>query len=56
VLYEVDFAEKINECFYTIHNELIYAGSVSECKHQAKEIRDTLNQYQKREIHIFIEA
>lgn len=56
MLYPVDFSIKLNGSFQTIHSELIYASSVSECQETAKSIRKELPQHQHYEVHIFIEA
>jgi hypothetical protein len=56
MLYEVDFSIKINGRFKSLHKELIFANSVTECRDKAKLIRDELLQNDKNQIHIFIEA
>lgn len=53
MLFSVDFSIRVNGNFRTVHTELIFANSVSECKRVAKEISNTL---QHENIHIFIDA
>lgn len=54
MLFPVDFSIKINEDFYPVHTELIFANTVSECMKEAREIKKTLPQQDS--IHIFIDA
>jgi hypothetical protein len=56
MIYPVDFSIKINHSFCTIHSELIFADSVSECQEKAENIRDHLPQHRKQHVHIFIDA
>lgn len=56
MLFEVDFSIKVNESFCTIHTAFIHAQSVSDCRYQAEEIRDSLHQSKRNQIHIFIRA
>lgn len=56
MIYPVDFSIKVNDSFCTIHSELIFANSVSECQDVAENIRETLPQYKKHHVLIFIEA
>jgi hypothetical protein len=56
MLYEVDFAIKINQCFQTVHKAFIDAESVSECQDHAEEVREQLPVNQNNHVHIFIEA
>jgi hypothetical protein len=53
MLFSVDFSIRVNGNFQTVHTELIFANSVSECKQEAMKISNTL---QQEDIHIFIEA
>lgn len=55
MLFEVDFAIKINESFCTIYIAFLQAETVSECHSQATEIANTLPQSKNHEVHIFIE-
>lgn len=56
MIYEVDFAIKINNTFQTIHTAFIEAISVSECQHKAETIKDKLPHAKTEDIRIFIEA
>jgi hypothetical protein len=56
MLYEVDFAIKLNGSFSTVHTEYIFAHSVSECQDRAEEILQDLPQNKNHHVHIFIEA
>ena len=56
MLYLVDFSIKINGNFNSVHNELIFANSVSECKKIADIICNELSANCRNDIHIFIEA
>ncbi|WP_170169225.1 hypothetical protein [Mesobacillus subterraneus] len=56
MLFEVDFAVKINNCFQTVHKAFIDAESVLECHDQAEEVREQLPVNQNNHVHIFIEA
>lgn len=51
MLFEVEFAEKKNGYFETIHTALIHALTVSECRQIAFEIADQLG---KGDIQVFI--
>jgi hypothetical protein len=51
MLFPVDFSIRVNGNFHTVHTELIFANSVSECKQLANEISKTLSQ---ENIHIFL--
>ena len=56
MLFEVDFALKINGTFQTISKDFIFAESVSECQDKAEEIRKKLRHSKNQNIYIFIEA
>ncbi|MCM3663476.1 hypothetical protein M3204_03620 [Mesobacillus subterraneus] len=56
MLFEVDFAIKINNCFQTVHKAFIDAESVSDCMYQAEEEIEQLPVNKSNQIHIFIEA
>lgn len=56
MLFEVDFAIKINNCFHTVHKAFIDAESVSDCMYQAEEEKEQLPANESNQIHIFIEA
>jgi hypothetical protein len=54
MLFEVDFAVKINDSFQTIHKEFIFADSVSKCQGEAETIRNELPHNRNHHIYIFI--
>jgi hypothetical protein len=54
MVFEIDFALKINGSFQTFHKELIFAGSVSECQDMAEAIRAELPHNQNYQVYIFI--
>jgi hypothetical protein len=56
MVYPVNFSIKINESFCTVQTALIFADSVSECMDKAEGVKETLPQYKKHHVHIFIEA
>ena len=56
LLFEVDFALKINGNFQTVHKEFIFAESVSECQFEAESIREELFIRKNQHVHIFIES
>lgn len=56
MLYEVDFAIKVNGSFSTIYTAFVQALSVSECQFKAEEIRDSLPQARNHNVQIFIGA
>ncbi|NEX77397.1 hypothetical protein G4Z05_00585 [Bacillus thermocopriae] len=56
MLFEVDFALRINDNFLTIHKAFVLADSVSECQKKAEGIRNELPQNKLHQVHIFIEA
>jgi hypothetical protein len=56
MLYQVDFSIKVNGSFFNVHQEFIFAQSVSECQDHAEKIREELPHNQQHHVHIFIEA
>lgn len=56
MIFEVDFAIQINNDFQTIHKELIFAESVTECMDKAKRTKERLFQKENHKVHIFIGA
>lgn len=54
LLFEIDYALKINGNFYTVFKEFVFADSVSECWGKAEPIREELELKNKQQIHIFI--
>jgi len=54
MLFEVDFALRINGNYQTIHTAFVAADSVSECMDKAEGIRDELPQSKNQHVHIFI--
>jgi hypothetical protein len=56
MLFEVDFAVKINGNFQTVHKEFVFAESVSDCQDKAETIRNELLVNNNHHVHIFIEA
>jgi hypothetical protein len=56
MVYPVNFSIKINESFCTVQTALIFADSVSECMDKAEGVKETLPQFKKHHVHIFIDA
>jgi hypothetical protein len=56
MLFEVNFAVKINGNFQMIHKAFVFAESVSDCQGKSESIREELSLYKNHHIHIFIEA
>jgi hypothetical protein len=54
LLFEIDYALKIQGSFYTVFKEFVFADSVSECRSKAETIREELELKNKQQIHIFI--
>jgi hypothetical protein len=56
MVFEVNFAVKINGNFQTVHKAFVFAESVSECQEKSEGIREELSLNKKHHIHIFIDA
>ncbi|MBT2722280.1 hypothetical protein [Bacillus sp. ISL-46] len=56
MLFEVNFAVKINGNFQNVHKAFVFAESVSDCQEKSKSIREELSINKNHHIHIFIEA
>jgi hypothetical protein len=56
MVFEVNFAIKINGNFKSVHQAFVFAEGVSDCQEKSEGIREELPQNKKHQIHIFIEA
>jgi hypothetical protein len=56
MVFEVNFALKVNGKFHVVHKAFVFAESVSDCQEKSEGIREELSLNKNHHIHIFIEA